>query len=131
MKNIYMVLILFPVLMLSGCNPDSPVSVLFSPPNVSIVSNQEVDATSSSFAQFKVTVQNDGGGATAYNVGCTIKLKNGNYIVESETGFFGTLQSGESTSDAVWFTNIKTKSDYQSSEIQLYWWDSQGDYYQN
>ncbi len=131
MKNIFKLLLFLILLLFSGCNPNSPLSVLFSPPKVDLVNTHDINATSSSFFQIVVTVKNDGSGASACNVGCTIKLKNGNYKVESETGFFGTLNAGESTSDAVWFTNVKTSTDFQNVDITVYWWDSQGNYYQN
>ncbi len=131
MKKIFKVLLLLPLFTLSGCSPDSPLSVLFSPPHIEMLGTQDINATSSSFFQVIVTVKNDGDGATAYNVGCSIKLKNGIYIVESGTGYFGTLNSGESTSDAVWFTNVKSNSDFQYADIIVYWWDSQGNYYHN
>ena len=131
MKKIFNKLLLIPLLLLSGCSPDSPLSVLFSPPHCSVVSVKEVDGSDYSFAKIIVTVKNDGDGATAYNIGCTIQLKNGSYIVETESGYFGTLQQGESTSDEILFANIKTRADYQTLNITLYWWDSQDTYYQN
>ena len=132
MKKFLLILSIIPLLLLGGCYQDSPLSVLESPPHCTLVSVQEVDGSAYSFAKFIVTVKNDGGGgSTAYNVGCMVKLKNGNYIVETETGYFGTLGDGESTSDEILFSNIKTKADYQTMDINFYWWDSQDGYYQN
>jgi hypothetical protein len=129
MKNILIKMLIIPFLLLSGC--DSPLSALFSPPHCTVVNVQEVDGSQYSLAKFIVTVKNDGGGATAYNVGCTVKLKDGSYIVETEVGYFGTLEDGESTSAEIVFGYIKTKADYQTSDINLYWWNSQDTYYHN
>jgi|GEM_PF-5651665 len=129
MKTIFKAIMFLPLLLLTGCNPDSPLGVIFSPPKCEIMGVQEEYGSIDS--KFTVTVQNTGGGATAYNIFCTIKLKNGSYVVETETGIIGTLESGESTSGDVIFFNVHSPNDFQTSDITLYWQDSQGTNYQN
>ncbi len=129
MKNVHKIFLFFPLLLLCGCSPDSPLSVAFSPPKCEIMGVQA--SYGSMYSTLTVTVQNTGGGATAFNIVCVAKLKSGSFVVETESGAVGTLEAGESTNCDITFFNVHSASDYQSSDITLYWQDSQGTNYQN
>jgi uncharacterized protein YcfL len=130
MKSKILVLTL-PLLALffSGCDPDSPVSVMFSPPQVVIDRVDKVDAVFPYFAKIVMTVRNSGSGATAYSIECVITLKQGNMIIDRGVISYGDLKPGESIRDEAWFNNIKSHSEYTSIEYHLFWYDSQGNYY--
>jgi hypothetical protein len=113
---------------LSGCNPDSPFGVMFSPPTCGIVNTQKFDASFPTPATIRMTVKNTGD-ATAYDVACEITLKCGDTIVDEDAVYFGTLASNESYAQDAWFWNITSHSEYTSADYFLYWFDSQGDYH--
>ena len=112
----------------AGCSPDSPLGVLFDPPECSIIDLKKLDAVWPQPAKIALTVKNNGG-ATAYDVACEIKLKTGGTIVDEGVAYFGTLESGESISEEAWFTRISTHSEYGNATYHLYWYDSQGTYH--
>lgn len=129
MKVIYRLIVMSLMFLSISCNPDSPLSVVFSPPKCEITNIQKYNASPGEFARFAITVINDGDGATAFNSGCIVKLKKGNTIIDRGYAYFGDLSQGESAIDEAWFTNITNQSQYDSYEITLYWYDSQGTYY--
>lgn len=128
MKKSFLSLTLLPALLLTsyGCNPDSPLSVAFSPPTCSIDAIEKTDASWPYPATISMTVRNTGD-ATAFDVECQIKLKSGNTILDENAIYFGTLSSGESYAQHASFWNIHSHSDYGTAEYYLYWYDSQGD----
>ncbi len=107
------------------------MGVLFDPPKCKITNISRVASPDHSPVYFKITVQNVGSGATAYNIGCEIRLKKGNFIVDQSTAYFGYLKEGESTSGEADFYSITNLYEYSTEEITLYWYDSQDGYYQN
>ena len=113
-----------------GCDPNSDFGILFSPPKCDIVSIEKFDASPGNFAKFVITVKNTGDGATAENIGCEIKLKKDNTIIETDYAGFGSLNPGESAIGEAWFTRITNNSQYDYYEIILYWYDANGGYYQ-
>ncbi len=130
MKQQLLLLLFFSALLLtlSGCTPDSPLAVLFSPPVCNIVNTQKIDASFPNFAKIRMTVKNTGD-ATAYDVACNIELKSGDTIVDEGSIYFGTLASHESFTQEAWFSDIQSHSEYANAEYSLYWFDSQGDYH--
>jgi hypothetical protein len=130
MKRLIILLYIIPIILISGCSPDSLLGIIFSPPHCEITGIQKYDASPGQFAKFVITAKNTGE-ATAYNAGCNIKLKNGNTIIDWGYADFGTLESGESAIAEAWFTGITKQTDYQSYVITLYWYDADGGYYQN
>jgi hypothetical protein len=112
----------------TGCNPDSPFSVLFNPPECSIIDVQKSDPAWPQPAKIVMTVQNRSD-ATAYNIQCDITLKSGNFIVDDGVIFFGTLGSGEIISEEVLFWKLSSHSEYTSATYHLCWYDSQGTYH--
>ena len=131
MKRIVWLLLAVPMFFSLSCSPDSTLGVLFDPPNCEITSLQKEDASPGQFAKFVITVKNGGSGATAYNVTCLVKLKNGNTIIDRGSAYFGSLNTGESAVAEAWFSNITSQDQYQSYDITLYWYDAQGGYYSN
>ncbi|MGH7495591.1 MAG: hypothetical protein ACREOO_24795 [bacterium] len=117
-------------LLLTGCSADSPLGILFSPPKCTIIGILKRDATGGGTAKIAMTVENVGDGATAYNVGCGIKLKRGNTIIESSSAIFGTLRAGEAAIDEVWFSRIEKHNEYHLAEYTLYWYDAEDGYYE-
>ena len=77
-----------------------------------------------------ITVINDGDGPTAMHVGCYVRLKNGNHILEDGLASFGTLYQGESRSDKIWFSNLDETDIITEKEIILYWYDAEENYYE-
>jgi hypothetical protein len=114
-----------------GCHEDSPASLTFNSPHVTIVEGPTlyIDSTFHN-VNIKATVRNDGDGPTAFNIGYFIKLKNGNHIVDHTGLFFGTLRHNESITETIWFTKIKSLSEYTTKEAVLYWYDAENTYYQ-
>ncbi len=130
MKPRFLSLLLLVVLLLmsSGCNPDSPFAVAISPPTCSIIDVTRIDASFPEFAKIRMTVENTGE-ATAFDVGCEIKLKTGNTIIARGAISFGTLESQEACVGEDWFSQIQSHTEYDYAEYYLYWYDSQGDYH--
>jgi hypothetical protein len=117
-------------LQLAGCAADSPMGILFHPPECSITSIEKQDGAFAKFAKIFMKVENTGSGATAYDVGCIIKLKTGNTIIETSSAHFGTLKSGEAALDEVRFSRIEKHNEYGYAEYKLYWYDAEGGYYE-
>ena len=113
----------------TGCDANSPLSLIFNPPQCSINNIVEEDYRPGHFARYIIIASNDHE-AIAFDVGCTIKLKRGRLIIERSTAYFGTLEQGESAQSEAWFSNIKTHDEYSYAEIVLYWYDANGDYYE-
>jgi hypothetical protein len=130
MKRLLILINIIPLFLISGCSPDSLLGIIFSPPHCEVSGIQKYDAAPGEFAKFVITVKNNGE-ATAYDVGCSIKLKNGNTIIDWGNADFGTLESGESAIAEAWFTEITKQTDYQSYQMTLYWYDADNGYYQN
>ena len=120
------------LLFFAGCEEDSPASLIFNSPKVSIVSGPtfSIDPTFHRYT-LDMTVVNNGDGPTAFNIGYFIKLKKGNYIVDQGALGFGTLRHRESISGSARFYSATSSSDYDHIEAVLYWYDAQGTYYTN
>jgi len=116
----------------SGCSVNSNGNFVSDPPRCRIVSQSDFKPKSpGTFSTITYTIENDGTGGTAYNVGVSVKLKSGNTIVDNGTVYAGTLESGESISKDVWFTSIKSSSEYGSAVVKLSWYDYDGGYYES
>ncbi len=131
MKKYFLSFVILLLIFLSGCDADSPLGILFDPPECEVTSLQKLDAQPGQFAKFIITVENTGTGATAYNVGCTVRLKQGNTFIESSGTYFGDLKERESSMSEVWFTSIDNHNQYSSAEVTLYWYDAEDGYYEN
>ncbi len=118
-----------PALLALGCDADSPMGVLFTPPECVIDQVQWVDGSPGSFAKIVMTVRNTGDGGTAFSTTCGINLKVGNTIIERNGIGFGDLRPGESCRSEAWITEVNTQSEFTSAEYHLYWYDSQGGYH--
>ena len=103
--------------------------MLFNPPECTITSVSQTDASGYQPAAIVVTVQNRGN-ATAFNVECDVTLKSGSTIVDEAVMFFGTLEAGESISEEGLFWNIRSHADYSTATYHLFWYDSQGTYHE-
>ncbi len=119
------------IIFFSGCHEDSPASLTFNSPHVTIVDGPTLyfDSTFRN-VYVSVTVRNDGDGPTAFHIGYSIKLKNGNHIVDQTGLYLGTLRHNESVTEKTWFTKMKDLSEYTTNEAVLYWYDAQNTYYQ-
>lgn len=84
-----------------------------------------------SWSTISFTIENDGEGGVANSIGVSVKLKNGNLIVDEGSAFVSSLQKGESIISDVRFTKIKSTSDYSSAVVRLYWYDSDGGFYED
>ena len=131
MKLLFKSTIVLSLFLMAGCDPNSDFGILFSPPKCEITNIEKDNASPGNFAKFVITVENIGDGAIAEDAGCTIKLKIGNTIIDRGSAYFGSLNPGESAIDEAWFTNITNQNEYDSYEITLFWYDSDGGYYQN
>lgn len=129
MKRLFGLLMIISAFLFVGCNLDSLFGNATSSSACIVESVQKYDAAPGQFAMFVITVRNTSD-ATVFNVGCSVKLKNGNTIIDRGTGSFGSLDPEESAVDEVWFTEITTEADYQSYEITLFWYDENGQYYE-
>jgi hypothetical protein len=130
MKNKSLIAILILLLAtLSGCDVNSPVSLIFNSPKCRIT-NYSMNFQKTGFTTLQITVVNNGDGPTAYNIGCSVRLKYGDYIVDESSAYFGYLNSNESKTEEAIFTKVKSSYDYSYMEINLYWYDADGDYYQ-
>lgn len=124
-------LIIAGILLFSGCMEDSPASLIFNSPHVTIVEGPTLFIDSILHkVNVKITVRNDGDGPTAFHIGYFIKLKNGNHIVDQTGIYLGTLRYNESVTEEVWFTKVKKLSEYDQTETVLYWHDAENKYYQ-
>lgn len=131
MKVLYKYVIIISLFLFAGCDPNSDFGILFSPPKCEITNIKMENASPGNFAKFIITAENTGDGATAENVGCTVKLKIGNTIIDRGSAYFGSLNPGESAIDEAWFSHITNQNEYDSYEITLFWYDANGAYYQN
>lgn len=61
----------------------------------------------------------------------SVKLKKGNFIADEGSAFVSSLQKGESITEEIRFTKIKSTSDYSSATVRLYWYDSDGGFYED
>ena len=132
MKSTLLFCLLFAASLFWGCEKDSPANLLVNSPECRIVNKLElVQDSVFHFSKIKVRVQNTGEGPTAYNIGCYIKLKQGDFIVDQNGCGFGTLREGESVEYSVYFSKAKSSNDYSYMEVKLYWYDAQNKYYNN
>ncbi len=113
----------------SGCSPDSPLSILVSPPDVGISQVQYLPSAPGEFAKSTFTVTNTGGGATAFNIGVQVTFKSGNFIVARNAAGIGTLVQGESIRGEVWFTELPQPGAFDKADYLVWWYDAQGTYY--
>jgi hypothetical protein len=116
-------------LFFAGCGADSPLSLRFHPPKCAISSIEKRDEVPGRFARIVMTVQNTDR-ATASNVGCEIRLKRGNIVIETSGAGFGTLKEGEAAIGEARFPRIEKHTEYDFAEYTLYWYDAEGGYYQ-
>jgi hypothetical protein len=114
-----------------GCSADSPLGIRFNPPKCVIVNIEKRDKAPGQFAKIVMTVQNTGDRATACNIGCEIRLKRGNLVIETRTAGFGTLKPGEAAIGEAWFTRIEKHTEYNFAEYTLFWYDAQDGYYED
>lgn len=126
-KVIFMMLFLS--IFFTGCEEDSPLSLMFSPPECDIYILQKTNASIDEFAKIEMEAENTTD-ATAFNVAGSIEMKVGDRIIERSSIFFGTLEGGESTVDEAWLPRIKNHNEYEYIEIILSWNDAEGDYYE-
>jgi hypothetical protein len=123
------VLILIVIITFSACAKDSPANLLVNSPKCRIVSQSSLIVPSFGFSTMTFKVENNGDGPTAYDISIYVKLKKGNYIVDESGINMGTLEQGESKSEDVTFTKVKSNSEYDKVEVNFYWYDAQGTYY--
>ncbi len=117
---------------LAGCAADSPLGILFSPPDCSIVYMSKYDPDASRrWPEIELMVHNRDDNSTAFSVGCTFKLKRGNVIIDRGFASFGALEPGEAALATVRFTGIESHREYSDLEYTLFWYDAQGGYYEN
>ena len=76
-----------------------------------------------------ITVENNGDGPTAFDIGCAVRLKSGNYIADESTAYFGYLEINESKTEQIRFTKVKEEDDFVNTDIVLFWYDAEGTYY--
>ncbi len=119
------------VLVFAGCSADSPFGILFNPPDVIILRVDRQNATPGSFASATVLIKNDGSGATAFNIVCDARLKQGSYIVDEGAASGGSLESGESRSITILFGDLQDHSQYSSAVYYVTWVDAEGTAYSN
>lgn len=112
-----------------GCGVDSPTSLVFNSPRCTIIEQTEIHIPSFGFPTMDITVKNNGDGPTAYDIGCYIKLKKGNHVVDEGGASFGTLYDRESKTERALFTKLRNASDYTTMEVTLYWYDANEHYY--
>ena len=124
-------IIVAPVFVFAGCSADSPFGILFNPPNVTILRVDKQNASPGSFASATVLIKNDGSGATAFNIVCDARLKQGSYIVDEGAASGGSLESGESRSITILFGDLQNHTQYGSSVYYLTWVDAEGTSYSN
>lgn len=118
------------LLFFPGCVADSPLGILFSLPECSIISVEKMDGADGGSAAIAMTVRNTGSNSTAYYVGCSIKLKRGNTIIDRGVAYFWTLRPGEAAIDEARFYRIEKHSEYDRVEYTLYWYDAEDGYYE-
>lgn len=129
MKKSLKLIICFSFLVLFvGCDENSPVSLLFDPPECKLSVVDKVDYSPGEFAKIKIKVKNDSD-PIAYNVWCEVECKRNSTIIERKTIHLGTLESEESILDEVWLSKIKTHKEYNRIEFYLSWEDAEGEYY--
>jgi hypothetical protein len=127
----YLLIFLISFIIVS-CDVDSPTSLLFNSPHCRIQQISDVEFPPyPKFPKMTITVINDGDGPTAMHVGCYVRLKNGNYILEDGIALFGTLYNGESRTDEIWFSGLEETDIINSKEITLYWYDAENNYYES
>ncbi len=117
-------------ILFTACTADSPLGILLSPPDCAIISLEKKDDAPGQFAAIIMAVENTGSKSTAYDVGCYIKLKLGNTIIDWGSTSFGTLRPGEAAINEAWFTKIEKHSEYDRAEFTLFWYDADGGYYE-
>lgn len=125
---LYKILIVTTLLFLPGCDVEDILGTA-EHPTCDVTRIQTYDAGMGTFATFAITAKNINGRLTAYNVGCSVKIRKGTTVIESNTGYFGTLSPGESAIEELWFTRFKSNSEYDNTIIELYWYDENNNFY--
>lgn len=116
----------------SSCLYNSNGNVVFDPPHCRIVSQSDLQTGQfGSWPTISFTIENDGEGGVANSIGVSVKLKKGNFIADEGSAFVSSLQKGESITEEIRFTKIKSTSDYSSATVRLYWYDSDGGFYED
>lgn len=110
-----------------SCSADDPVSLAFSRPKCTIISNSRFSESKYGHLAKSYTVKNIGK-PTAYHVQLKVKLKSGNHIIEEDVGFFGTLNSGESRTEELLFD--VDRSEFTIEETKLAWLDADNRYHE-
>ena len=127
--TIYLTVIILLSALFFSCDVNSPESLVFNSPKCSIISMSEISFEHYSYADMSVTIKNNGDGPTAFDVGCYIKLKNGNLILDDGYGDFGTLDEGEAREEGIRFYDLEESDKIGYMEIVIYWYDAEGDFY--
>ncbi len=115
-------------LLLSGCDVDSPLSLMLNPPRCSLSVAEKLISSRENIAIVKLLARNTTQ-ATAYNVGCSINCIYNYTIVERSSAYFGTLYGGQSATSDAWLGGIRSHRGYDWLEITLYWEDAEGEFY--
>lgn len=119
------------LLLFSSCEPfpgEEPVQATNSPHCV-IVNQTSINFPASGFPKMEITVTNDGPGPTAYKVGCYVRLKKANQVIDEDNVLFGTLAKGKTATQEAWFPDLSSSSSYENIETELYWYDLNDNYY--
>jgi hypothetical protein len=127
--KISLVILILPSLLLISCDVNSPESLLFNTPNCSIISIAHISFEHYGYATMSIKVVNDGDGPTAFGVSCSVKLKDGNLIVDDGFAEFGTLEEGEEREEDVIFFDLEETEVINRKIIFLSWYDAEEGYY--
>ncbi len=129
MKNVRLFLAAIVLsLLLSGCDVDSPLSLMLNPPRCSLSVAEKLISSGGKTAIVKLLARNTTR-ATAYNVGCSINCILDYTIIERSGAYFGTLYGGQSATSDAWLGGIRSHRGYDWLEITLYWEDAEGEFY--
>jgi hypothetical protein len=122
-------LLLVIVLLLTSCDKNSPFYIAYNPPGVDILSVQKYYESPFGRPKMRITVESTGD-TKAYTIYCYIKLKQGNRVVATGSGYFGSLEPGEYTSDEVSFSGLDDHNEYSRAEYTLTWYDGANQHYE-
>ena len=89
----------------------------------------EVDGNGETLATTLVSVRNNGG-ETAYDVTVEVNLFFNGYIIDRGFVVIPELLPGESEVDDAVFTEIQRHGDYDFGEYILFWYDYDGNYFE-